>query len=166
VPEVKVRCAKIAGSFEKYKIIPRMLRDVSARDISIELFGQKLPSPLLLCPIGVLEMAHPLADLAVGNAAASLGIPYIFSNQASKPMEEVAGAMGKSPRWFQLYWSKSNELVKSFVQRADNADVQRFVVTLDTTVLGWRHAILIWLISLSLREKELHNTRLILFFSN
>ncbi|HLZ17402.1 MAG TPA: lactate 2-monooxygenase, partial [Cyclobacteriaceae bacterium] len=125
-------------AFEKYHIVPRMLRDVSQRDISIDLFGQKLSSPLLLCPIGVLEMAHPLADLAVGRAAASLNIPYIFSNQSSKPMEDVASAMGDSPRWFQLYWSKSNELVKSFVQRAEKCGCTAIVVTLDTTVLGWR----------------------------
>jgi lactate 2-monooxygenase len=125
-------------AFEHYKIVPRMLRDVSARDIRVEIFGQKLSSPLLLCPIGVLEMVHPLADVAVGKAAASLGVPYIFSNQASRPMEEVAIAMGDSPRWFQLYWSKSNELVRSFVERAEKCDCSAIVVTLDTTVLGWR----------------------------
>ena len=126
------------AGFEKYKIVPRMLRDVSVRDISIELFGQKLSSPLLLAPIGVLEMAHPKADLAVGRAAASLNVPYIFSNQASKPMDVVAAAMGDSPRWFQLYWSKSNELVKSLVERAEKCGCSAIVVTLDTTVLGWR----------------------------
>jgi lactate 2-monooxygenase len=126
------------AAFEKYKIVPRMLRDVSVRDISIELFGQKLPSPVLLAPIGVLEMAHTEADLAVGKAAAALGIPYIFSNQSSKPMEAVATAMGNSPHWFQLYWSKSNELVKSFVERAEKCGCSAIVVTLDTTVLGWR----------------------------
>jgi len=126
------------AAFEKYKIVPRMLRDVSARDISIELFGQKLSSPLLLAPIGVLEMVNPKADLAVGRVAAALNVPYIFSNQASKPMEEVAAAMGDSPHWFQLYWSKSNELVKSFVERAEKCKCSAIVVTLDTTVLGWR----------------------------
>ncbi len=125
-------------SFENYKIVPRMLRDVSVRDTSIELFGQRFSSPLLLAPIGVLEMAHPQADLAVGKAAAALNIPYIFSNQASRPMEEVADAMGNCPRWFQLYWSKSNELVKSFVTRAEKCGCSAIVVTLDTTVLGWR----------------------------
>jgi len=125
-------------AFEKYKIIPRMLRDVSVRDISVELFGQKLSSPLLLCPIGVLEMVHPQADLAVGKATASLNVPFIFSNQASKPMEEVAAAMGNNPRWFQLYWSKSNELVKNFVERAEKCGCSAIVVTLDATVLGWR----------------------------
>jgi lactate 2-monooxygenase len=65
-------------------------------------------------------------------------LPYIFSNQASKPMEEVARAMGDQPRWFQLYWSKSNELVASFVRRAEASGCSAIVVTLDTTLLGWR----------------------------
>ena len=125
-------------AFEKYKIVPRMLRNVSERDTSIELFGQKLPSPLLLSPVGVLEMVHDDADLAVGRAAAELNVPYIFSNQASRPMEQVASAMNNSTRWFQLYWSKSNDLVASFVQRAEKCGCSAIVVTLDTTMLGWR----------------------------
>ncbi len=126
------------ASFEKYKIIPRMLRNVSERDTSIQLLGQKYPSPFFLSPIGVLEMVHPQADVAVGKAAASLNIPYIFSNQSSRPMEQVAEAMGNSPRWFQLYWSKSRDLVASFVQRAERCGCTAIAVTLDTTMLGWR----------------------------
>lgn len=124
--------------FERLKIVPRMLRDTSNRDTIISLFGQTLPSPLLLSPVGVLEMVHPEADTAVARAAAALGVPYIFSNQASRPMEEVAAVMGNSPRWFQLYWSKSNDLVASFVERAEKAGCSALVVTLDTTHLGWR----------------------------
>ena len=126
------------AAFERWRIVPRVLRDVEQRDLSIELFGQKLPSPLLLCPIGVLEMAHAEADLAVAKAAAALGVPYIFSNQASVPMETCAAALGAAPRWFQLYWSKSNELVASFVRRAEACGCSAIVLTLDTTMLGWR----------------------------
>ncbi len=126
------------NAFTKYRIYPRMLRDVSVRDTSIELFGVKIPSPILTCPIGVLEMADDEADKAVGRAVAKLGIPMIISNQASYSMEEITADMGDSPRWFQLYWSKSNELVKSFVQRAERCGCSAIAVTLDTTVLGWR----------------------------
>lgn len=126
------------NAFDRWQIVPRMLRDVSVRDTSIELFGQKLPAPLLFAPVGVLEMVHPKADLAVAHAAARLGLPYIFSNQASKPMEACANVMGESPRWFQLYWSKSNDLVLSFLKRAEACGCKALVVTLDTTLLGWR----------------------------
>ncbi|MDX1942719.1 MAG: lactate 2-monooxygenase [Saprospiraceae bacterium] len=125
-------------AFDEWQIVPRMLRDVSNRDISIEIFGQKLPSPFLTCPIGVLELAHPEADIAVAKAVTALGIPMIFSNQASVKMEDCAAVMGDSPRWFQLYWSKSNDLVQSLVQRAEKCGCSAIVVTLDTTMLGWR----------------------------
>lgn len=125
-------------AFERWRIVPRMLRDVSARDTSVELFGATLPSPVLLSPVGVLEMAHPEADVAVAGAAAECGVPYIFSSQASRPMEECAAAMGDAPRWFQLYWSKSDALVESFVRRAEACGCGAIVVTLDTTMLGWR----------------------------
>ena len=126
------------SAFSKWRIYPRMLKDVSERDTSLELFGSRLPSPILTAPIGVLEMVNKEADKAVGRATAKLGIPMIFSNQASFPMEEVAAGMGDSPRWFQLYWSKSNELVKSLVTRAEKCGCSAIVVTLDTTLLGWR----------------------------
>ncbi len=126
------------AAFERWRIVPRVLRYVEKRDLSIELFGQRLPSPLLLCPIGVLKMAHPDADLAVARAAAALRVPYIFSNQASVPMETCAAAMGDAPCWFQLYWSKSNELAASFVHRAEACGCSAIVLTLDTAMLGWR----------------------------
>ena len=125
-------------AFKQYHIIPRMLCDVGERETSTVIFGSALPSPFLLAPIGVLELAHRQSDLAVARAAATLGIPYIFSNQASEPMEACAKAMGTAPHWFQLYWSKSNDLVASFVKRAENCGCTAIVVTLDTTMLGWR----------------------------
>jgi lactate 2-monooxygenase len=125
-------------AFERIAIVPRMLRDVSSRDPSVELFGRRLPAPVLLAPIGVLELAHREADLAAARAAASVGVPAIFSSQASRPMEEVAAAMDDAPRWFQLYWSTRDELVASFVGRAERCGCEAIVITLDTTLLGWR----------------------------
>ncbi len=65
----------------------------------------------------MLEAAHREADVAVARAA-RLGVPFIFSGQASRPIEECAAAMGDAPRWFQLNWSEPDELVESFVSRA------------------------------------------------
>lgn len=126
------------AAFDRQRIVPRMLRDVERRDTTVELFGRTLPSPFLTAPIGVSEMVHKDADLAVGRAAAAAGVPMIFSNQASVAMEDVAAAMGDAPRWFQLYWSKSNDLVASFAERAEKAGCEAIVITLDTTMLGWR----------------------------
>ncbi|MDX1664314.1 MAG: lactate 2-monooxygenase, partial [Candidatus Promineifilaceae bacterium] len=126
------------ASFERWRIVPRVLRDVSQRDMSVELFGERLPTPLLLAPIGVLEMAHPEADLAVARAAAAERVPFIFSSQASVSMEATAAAMADAPRWFQLYWSTNDDLVASFVRRAEESGCSAIVLTLDTTMLGWR----------------------------
>ncbi len=126
------------AAFDRWAVVPRVLRDVSRRDTSVELFGRRLPAPLLLAPVGALELVHDEADLAVARAAASLGVPMVFSNQASVSMEECAAAMGDAPRWFQLYWSTSDELVESLVGRAEAAGCDALVVTLDTTMLGWR----------------------------
>ena len=124
--------------FHRWRIVPRMLRDVSRRDLSTEIFGRRIAAPLLLSPVGVLEMAHRDADAAVARAAAAEGVPMIFSNQASVSMEACAREMGDAPRWFQLYWSTSNELVESLVGRAEACRCEAIVVTLDTTMLGWR----------------------------
>ncbi len=129
-------------AFERWRIVPRMLRNVEDRDTSIELFGRRLDTPFVLCPIGVLEMAHSDADIAVARAAAARRVPMLFSNQASRSMEDCTAAMQRvsndAPRWFQLYWSKSDALVESLVSRAEACGCEAIVVTLDTTLLGWR----------------------------
>ena len=124
--------------FNKWLIQPRMLRDVSNRDLSIELFGKRYNSPFFLSPIGVLEMVHKKADIAVAKAASKFQIPFIFSNQASVEMERTSSVMDVAPRWFQLYWSKSYDLVESLISRAELCGCEAIVVTLDTTMLGWR----------------------------
>jgi len=125
-------------AFSRWQVWPRPLRDVSVRDLSIDFLGVRRPTPLLLAPLGVMEMAHPEADLAVARAAASLGVPYTLSNQASAPMEEVAAAAPGGSRLFQLYWSASDELNASLLRRAEASGCEAIVVTLDTHLLGWR----------------------------
>lgn len=126
------------AAFDHWRIVPRMLRDASRRDMHITLFGARLPTSLLLAPIGVLELAHREADLAVARAAAAEGVPMIFSSQAPVPMETCAAAMGQERRWFQLYWSTDDDLVVSFLRRAEACGCEAIVLTVDTTLLGWR----------------------------
>src|SRR5690606_10965183 len=124
-------------AFDAWRLVPRMLRDVSERDLGVELFGRRHPTPLFTCPIGVLELVDPDADLAIARAAGSLGITSVMSNQASQPMEHIAQD-GAGPWWFQLYWSSEDALVESLVARAETAGAEAIVVTLDTGMLGWR----------------------------
>src|SRR5207247_1181277 len=125
------------AAFERWAIVPRVLRDVSVRDLSIELFGDRLPAPILLAPVGVLEMAHREADAAVARAAARAEIPMIVSSQASCPIETCA-AVGSGPRWFQLYWNGVDAVMESFVRRSEACHCRAIVLTVDTTMLAWR----------------------------
>jgi lactate 2-monooxygenase len=126
------------AAFERYRLVPRMLRDVAVRDLTVNLFGRRLSSPFLLAPVGVLGAAHREGDVAVARAAAAVGVPMVISTQGSRPMEDVAAALGGTSRWFQLYWSRDEELVTSFVRRAEAIGASAIVVTLDTHTLGWR----------------------------
>ncbi|GAA1671156.1 lactate 2-monooxygenase [Fodinicola feengrottensis] len=125
-------------ALDRYEIVPRMLRDVGSRDLSTELFGKKLSSPLALAPIGVQSIVHPDAETAAAKAAAAQQVPFVLSSASSTPMEQVAEAMGDAERWFQLYWPKDPEVTKSFLKRAKDSGYRVLVVTLDTFILAWR----------------------------
>src|SRR5258707_244151 len=128
-------------AFHRWRIVPRMLRDVAKRDLSVDVLGALLPAPILLGPVGVQEIVHKDADVASARAAASLGLPFVLSTMSSRTIEEVAQSAAKvanSPRWFQLYWGKNPELTASMLQRAERAEYSALVVTLDTHSLGWR----------------------------
>jgi lactate 2-monooxygenase len=125
-------------ALDRWQIVPRMLRDVQHRDVSVELLGARLPAPLALAPVGVLSILHPDAETGAARAAAAQGVPFILSSASSTPMEQVAEAMGEAQRWFQLYWPKDREVTKSLLARARAAGYTALFVTLDTWLLAWR----------------------------
>jgi isopentenyl diphosphate isomerase/L-lactate dehydrogenase-like FMN-dependent dehydrogenase len=126
------------AALRRRRIVPRMLRDVHERDLSVEVLGRTLPAPVALAPVGVLSIMHPEAEPAAARAAAAQGVPYVLSSASSTPMEQVAEAMGDAERWFQLYWPKDREVARSFLGRAGAAGYSVLVVTLDTPLLAWR----------------------------
>lgn len=126
------------AAFDRWKIVPRMMRDTRDRDQSVELLGRRLPSPFLTAPIGVAEMVHADADLALARGARAADVPVVISTQASRSTEEITAVLGDHPRWFQLYWSSDDALAESLVRRAEASGCEAIVVTLDTTLLGWR----------------------------
>jgi len=123
-------------AFQQWRIRPRMLAGNAARDLSVDVLGLHSPAPFLLAPIGVLSIAHEDAEVAVGKAAASSGVPMVLSTAATHSIEQVAET--GAPRWFQLYWVNDREICGSFVRRAEAAGYGAIVVTLDTLTLGWR----------------------------
>jgi lactate 2-monooxygenase len=125
-------------AFDEWRIVPRMLRDVSERSLERTVLGTKLQAPVLLAPIGVQTLAHPDGELATARAAAHVGVPLIASTAASHTIEQIAEAAGEQPCWYQLYWPRDRELARSFIERAERSGYEALMVTLDTWLLGWR----------------------------
>ena len=125
------------AAFERWRIVPRMLRDVSEPEMTVTVLGTPMPAPIILGPIGVLGIYHRDAELHVARAAGALGTPMILSTVSSTRMEDVA-PIGGGPKWFQLYWPREREIAASFLDRAKAAGFTTLVVTLDTFRLAWR----------------------------
>jgi lactate 2-monooxygenase len=128
-----------AEAFRRHRIVPRMLRDVSSRDLSTTVLGTEMPAPLLLAPIGVQKILDEEGELATARAAAAVGVPMIASTNSHFTLEEIAAAGGpEARRWFQLYWANDRRLMESFVGRAERAGYGAIVVTVDTFIPGWK----------------------------
>ena len=127
-------------AFDGWGLIPRMFAGAAKRDLSVELFGMTLPSPVFMATIGVIGLCAQdgRGDLATARAAARTGVPMVASTLTVDPMEEVAAALGDTPGFFQLYTPNDRDLAASFVHRAEAAGFKGIVVTLDTWVTGWR----------------------------
>ena len=125
-------------AFDRWRIVPRMMRAVAERDLTTTVLRTTLNSPLMLAPIGVTEIIHPDAERAVARAAAALGVGMVLSTAASTSMEDVAAELGDTPKWYQLYWPRDPEIAASFLRRAEASGYEAIVVTLDTWLLGWR----------------------------
>ena len=128
------------AAFEKWGLVPRMMVDCSKRDMSIELFGMKLATPIFMAPIGVIGICAQdgHGDLAVAQAAARTGVPMVASTLTVDPFEAVTPELGDTPGFFQLYTPADRGVAESFVHRAEAAGFKGIVVTLDTWVAGWR----------------------------
>jgi len=127
-------------AFAEWGIVPRMLVDTRVRDLSVEVFGKRYKSPLMLSPIGVIGVCAQdgHGDIATAKAAAAAGVPMIASTLMNDPLETVAEALGDGDAFFQLYTPNDRDLAASFVRRAEAAGYKGIVVTLDTWITGWR----------------------------
>lgn len=125
-------------AFERWRIVPRVLRDVSRRDLSIELFGRTYDVPVHLSPIGMQTVCHDEGELASACGAAAAGVPFVLSSVSSFTLEAVTEELGETPGWFQLYPSSERAIVESFLDRAARAGYEAVVLTVDTPVPGWR----------------------------
>lgn len=128
------------AAFHHWGMVPRMMVDCSTRDLSVELFGHRYPTPLFMAPIGLNGEASQdrHGDMAAARASALTGVPFCASTLANDPLEDVKAACRDTPAWFQLYTPKNRELAESLIRRVEDAGYKALVVTLDTWVTGWR----------------------------
>ncbi|KUJ22348.1 oxidoreductase [Mollisia scopiformis] len=127
-------------AFRQWKLVPRMLRPTTHRDLTIKLFGETYESPILMAPIGVQTIFHKDKETGLSEVCSEIGVPYVLSTASSSSIEEVAKANGKGPRWYQLYWPQDDDVTISLLKRAKANGYKVLVVTLDTWALAWRPA--------------------------
>ena len=129
-----------ASAFHHWGMIPRMMVDCSERDLSINLFGMDLPTPIFMAPIGLNGEATQdrHGDMAAARASAKTGVPFCVSTLSNDPMEDVFAECGDTPAFFQLYTPRNRELAESLMKRAEKSGAKAIVVTLDTWLTGWR----------------------------
>jgi isopentenyl diphosphate isomerase/L-lactate dehydrogenase-like FMN-dependent dehydrogenase len=127
-------------AFDRWKIVPRMLQDVSERDLSVKVFGTTSAAPFFLAPVAAQGIMHPERERAVARAAKSLGIPMVLSTMSSTPLEEIAEIMRPVGCWFQLYAGSNRPFARSLIKRAEKAGYAAIVATVDLPLLGWREA--------------------------
>ncbi|WP_181796532.1 alpha-hydroxy-acid oxidizing protein [Streptomyces sp. WELS2] len=127
-------------AFEGWGLVPRMMVSPTRRDLSVDLFGMRLATPLFMAPVGVIGLCAQdgHGDLAAARAAARTGVPMVASTLTVDPMEEVVPEFGDTPGFFQLYTPTDREVAESLVHRAEAAGFRGIVVTLDTWIPGWR----------------------------
>ena len=117
-------------AMEAVKLRPRVLVDVSQRDLSTEVLGQRISLPVMLAPTGTHQRAHPAGELASARAAAAADTIMGLSTASSYSIEEVAQA-ADNPLWFQLYFFQNRELTEILVRRAENAGYAAMMLTVD-----------------------------------
>jgi L-lactate dehydrogenase (cytochrome) len=123
---------------EHVKLRQRVLVDVSQRDLTTTIIGEKVALPLTLAPIGLCGMQHGDGEILACRAAQAAGIPFTLSTMSICSIEDVAQAIGK-PFWFQLYVMRDRGFIKALIERAAAARCSALVLTVDLQVLGQRH---------------------------
>eukprot|EP00891_Asterochloris_glomerata_P004891 jgi/Astpho2/4891/fgenesh1_pm.00069_%23_15_t len=127
--------------YSRYRLMPRIMVNVSKVSLSMTLLGHRLKLPILVAPMAMQRMAHPDGELAVAKAAAQAGSAMVLSTMSTTSMEDVAQAVGSSVlRFFQLYIIKDREYTRELLQRAEKSGYNAVMVTVDAPHLGNREA--------------------------
>src|SRR6201985_1193674 len=123
---------------QQIKFRQRILVDVSKRDLSTTILGEKSALPLILAPVGLLGMQHGDGEIHACRAAQAAGIPFTLSTMSICSIEDIAASVDK-PFWFQLYVVKDRGFIRALIERAAAAKCSALVLTVDLQILGQRH---------------------------
>jgi lactate 2-monooxygenase len=126
-------------AFQAWRIVPRVLKGEPRPDPSIRLLGKHIPLPIVLAPAGAQGYIHRQGELGSARAAATLRIPFVLSSYSTRSPEEVSHVMGESPRWLQLYPCLDEEIMASFVNRAESGGFSALVITVDKAGTYWHY---------------------------
>lgn len=124
-------------AFDRLRLLPRVLVDVSCVDASVELLGQRLAFPVLLAPTAFQTLAHAEGELASARAAARAGVITVLSTMSAFRLEEVAAA-ATGPKWFQLYCYRDRAVTRELIERAERAGFSAICLTVDLPRVGRR----------------------------
>lgn len=127
-------------AFKRIRLCPRLLVDVSERDLSTTILGDNLSFPVAISPTAMQSLAHQDGEIGTARAAASMGSGMILSSYSTKSIEDVAASSPDCLCWFQLYIFKDKELTERLVRRAERAGYKALVLTVDTPIVGIRLA--------------------------
>lgn len=136
--EQEISIGRSRSAFDRVEFHPRILRDVSSVDTSVDVLGGRSALPLVLAPTGFTRMMNHEGELAVAAAAQRAGIPYVLSAMGTTDLETVRAGAPTARQWFQLYLWKDRDASEALVERAIAADYEALVLTVDTPVGGAR----------------------------
>jgi isopentenyl diphosphate isomerase/L-lactate dehydrogenase-like FMN-dependent dehydrogenase len=126
------------ADFDALRWRPRVLVDVSKRDCTARLLGQRSDMPVIVAPTGLAALVWPRADVLLAQAACEKGLPFTISTSSSVSMEEIRRGAPDARLWFQTYLYKDRDLVGSLIARAQAIGCEAIVVTVDVPLLGRR----------------------------
>ena len=136
--ESEISLKRARAAFADIEFQPKILRDVSAVDLTVELLGKRMNLPVGIAPTGFTRMMHSDGEIAASKIAERLGIPFALSTVGTTSIERVSQSAPNGSNWFQLYLWRDREKSLALIERAKNAGYEGLILTVDAQVAGQR----------------------------
>lgn len=136
--EDEITLRRNRAALDRIEFSPRIMVDVSKRDLGVPIFGRPAAFPLIVAPTGLAALGWPQADIALARAAGKLGVPFVVSTSSSVRLEDIARAAPDTRLWFQVYVYKDRELARGLIRRARDAGAEAIMLTADVPLFGQR----------------------------